>query len=76
MALRRRRTISPWLKCICFAAVPDELVLLRVPLGLRNTQRAHECVLELEESLLFSRRTLAESRKLLASTEELREKVR
>jgi hypothetical protein len=33
-------------------------------------------VVELEESLLFSRRALAESRKLLASTEELRDKVR
>jgi hypothetical protein len=33
-------------------------------------------VLELEEFLLFSRRTLAESRKLLASTEELREQIR
>jgi hypothetical protein len=38
--------------------------------------RAQDCVLEIEESLLFSRRALAESRKLLASTEKLRTQVR
>jgi hypothetical protein len=37
---------------------------------------AQECVVELEESLLFSRRALAESRKLLATTDKLRTKIR